>query len=63
LYGTIETVHNKGVTMNYTLSEEILNATLQYLGTRPYTEVASLVEAIRGAQPVAEAEPVSEETA
>jgi hypothetical protein len=56
------TVHNKGETMNYTLSEEVLNATLQYLGSRPYTEVSSLISAIREAQPVAVAEPVVEET-
>lgn len=32
--------------MNYTVSEEVLNQVLGYLGSRPYVEVAAIVNAI-----------------
>jgi hypothetical protein len=38
----------------YQLSEETLNAVLQYLGSKPYTEVAGLIAAIQKAEKVEE---------
>jgi hypothetical protein len=38
----------------YSLSEETINKTLQYLATRPYTEVVSLINALAQAKPVAD---------
>ena len=33
--------------MNYTVTDTLLNDVLKYLGTRPYVEVFSLVQAIQ----------------
>lgn len=48
------------------LSTNLINGILQYLGTRPFVEVAGLIQAIQeeaakqGAQPVAPDEPKPE---
>lgn len=48
------------------LSTQLVNAILQYIGNRPYVEVAGLIEGIRkeadaqGAKPVAAEEPKPE---
>lgn len=48
------------------LSTNLINGILQYLGTRPFVEVAGLIQAIQeeaakqGAQPVATDEPKPE---
>lgn len=48
------------------LSTNLVNAVLQYLGTRPFVEVAGLIQGIQqeaakqGAQPVAAEEPPKE---
>jgi hypothetical protein len=38
----------------FVTTEEILNATLQYLGSRPYAEVAHLVDGLRQSKPVSQ---------
>ena len=48
------------------LSTNLVNGILQYLGTRPFTEVAGLIQNVQqeaakqGAQPVAAEEPAAE---
>ena len=32
----------------YEISEELLNATLQYIGSKPYQEVSALINALYG---------------
>jgi hypothetical protein len=39
----------------YAVREEVLNATLQYLASRPYSEVAQLISEIRQVRQVEEA--------
>lgn len=49
------------------LSTQLVNGILQYLGSKPFTEVAGLIQAIQqeaakqGAQPVAQEEPKTAE--
>lgn len=38
--------------MEYKINEELLNATIQYLGTRPYAEVYKLITALQGLEKV-----------
>ena len=38
--------------MNYKVDEVLLQAILNYLGTKPYQEVYQLVQAIQACQPV-----------
>jgi len=51
---------------NLTLTTELINGILQYLGSRPYVEVAALINGIQtqaaaqGATPAAPAEPTPE---
>jgi hypothetical protein len=48
------------------LSTNLINGILQYLGSRPFAEVAGLIQAVQqeaaeqGAQPVAAEEPAAE---
>jgi hypothetical protein len=48
------------------LSTNLVNAIMQYLGSKPFTEVAQLIQAVQqeasqqGAQPVAAEEPKAE---
>ena len=43
--------------MKLQLPVETINATLEYLATRPYREVMQLIPAIQAAEPVPEPEP------
>ena len=47
--------------MKLALPVETVNATLEYLATRPYREVMQLIPAIQAAEPVPEPEPKEEE--
>lgn len=38
--------------MEYKISEKTANEILQYLGTRPYAEVYTLIAALRNIQPI-----------
>ncbi len=38
----------------FVTTEDILNGTLQYLGSRPYAEVAHLVDGLRQSKPVSQ---------
>ncbi len=37
---------------NYKIEEKVLNATIQYLATRPYAEVVELLNVLRASKPV-----------
>ena len=39
---------------NYSTPEDLLQAILNYLGTKPYQEVYQLVQAIQSCQPIAD---------
>jgi len=48
---------------NYLITEEIANALLQYLGTRPFAEVNNLIQALQTVTPAPEAPSPKQEKA
>jgi hypothetical protein len=44
------------MTKNYKIEEKVLNATIQYLASRPYAEVFQLLQALQQSQEVKEEE-------
>jgi hypothetical protein len=51
----------EGKVKNFIISETLANATLQYLGKRPYVEVAALVAGLMQLKEVPPPEPKPEE--